>query len=492
MINKRASFVGIALVKFLPIVALILMVLVGEFDMILSAMVAAITALIIDMVVDKRSFRDSLNAGINNVKEVVPVMYILILAYAMGNCFMSTGVGAVIINSALKIGISAKTVALVAFLVSCVLSVASGSSWGTMAACAPILLWLNYVVGGNVALTAAAVMGGSCFGDNIGLISDTTVLACGVQNVKISDRVKHQGIWSLLCVITTCIILIAVGLSYSGDVVDPHKAIEQIPQETWDFLAEKRPSAVDLLMQVQAKDAPIYMFIPLILVVVLAIKGVDTLLCLSSGIVSSYILGLLSGSVSSTTEFLNDCVLSGFEEAGEWTIVMMMFTTMFAGIMLNMNAFEPIAYLIKKISRKVNHMLTCNALLAILANAALGDETAMILTAGPIAKEVTDEIVDCNEEDMYKLRLKNATILDAFGVFTASLIPWHSQSIFYISLCSAIFPLYKFTHSGVIKYNYMAIITVVSLLILVFTGLNRFIPGFGTPGPERAKIKGNK
>ena len=53
---------------------------------------------------------------------------------------------------------------------------------------ASIFLWLSYIVGGDPVLTVCAVAGGSCFGDNIGMISDVTVLSCGMQDVKIIDR----------------------------------------------------------------------------------------------------------------------------------------------------------------------------------------------------------------------------------------------------------------------------------------------------------------
>lgn len=54
-------------------------------------------------------------------------------------------------------------------------------------------------MGGDVLLTVCSVAGGSCFGDNIGMISDVTVLSCGMQDVKIIDRVKHQSVWAIGC-----------------------------------------------------------------------------------------------------------------------------------------------------------------------------------------------------------------------------------------------------------------------------------------------------
>src|SRR5690606_2821134 len=135
-----------------------------------------IYAAVIAHFTEKISFGEILDCSVENVKEMELVFFILMMAYAMAECFMATGVGAAIINMALKLGLTGKTVAVTGLIVTSILSVATGTSWGTFAACAPIFLWLNHIVDGNLLLTTAAVAGGACFGDNIGLISDTTVV----------------------------------------------------------------------------------------------------------------------------------------------------------------------------------------------------------------------------------------------------------------------------------------------------------------------------
>ena len=181
---------GIA--KFIPIFILAIMMILG-FDILIAAPAALIAAFIIAGITEKVKFNESLNAAIENVKEVIMAMFILLFAYAMANVFMTTGVGAAIVNIALALGVTARTVAVVALVVTAVLSVATGTSWGTFAACAPIFLWLNHIVEGDVLLTVAACAGGACFGDNIGLISDTTIVSSGIQGVQVVDRIRHQG-----------------------------------------------------------------------------------------------------------------------------------------------------------------------------------------------------------------------------------------------------------------------------------------------------------
>lgn len=460
-----------------------------SLDILVIAPIATVYAAIVAAITEKIKFNDLVNSAVDNVKEMQLVFFILMLAYAMAEAFMSTGVGAAIINIALKLGLTAKTVAVTAFIVSSVLSVATGTSWGTFAATAPIFLWLNHIVGGNIALTVGAIAGGACFGDNIGLISDTTVVSSGIQGVEVIHRIRHQGIWSIICLVLAAVLFLIASLGLPSTVGSATEAINQIPEEVWTTLAEERPAAVDLLNQVK-EGVPFYMVIPLILVLVVAIKGLPTLACLGLGLISSYVLGLFAGTVESTSAFL-DLIYTGFEGAGSWVIVMMMWVGAFGGVMNKMNAFKPLSNFISKIVRNVRQLMFANGLLSIIGNAALADEMAQIVTIGPIIKDLTDENVEASEEDMYKLRLRNATFSDALGVFGSQLIPWHVYIAFFTGIATAIYPLHEFVEFDIIKHNFMAMIAVVSILLLTLTGLDKFIPLFGIPTEPAVKLKKN-
>ncbi|MGO1819241.1 MAG: Na+/H+ antiporter NhaC family protein, partial [Senegalia sp. (in: firmicutes)] len=323
------------LMKFSP-VFLLAGLMIAEFNALIAAPIATIYAAIIAFATEKLSFNELLDSAVENVKEMQLVFFILMAAYAMAEAFMATGVGAAIINAALNLGLNGKTVAVTALFVTGILSVATGTSWGTFAAAAPIFLWLNHIVGGNLMLTTAAVAGGACFGDNIGLISDTTVVSSGIHKVEVIHRIRHQGVWSVSTLILSAIVIFVVGL-FMGlpDIVgNAADAIQQIPEEVWTNLDAKRPSAVTLLNQVQ-DGVPFYMVIPLILVIAVAIKGLPTLACLGIGIITSLILGLFAGTVTSISGddgFLN-LMITGFADAGSWVIVMMMWVGAFGGIM---------------------------------------------------------------------------------------------------------------------------------------------------------------
>lgn len=481
----------LALIKLSPVLVLGILMRLG-LDILLAAPLSLVYAFIIGMICSHVRFNDLMDAAVENMKHIVIVFLILQMAYAVATCFMETGVAASIINMALSLGLTAKLVAMTSLLVTAILSIATGTSWGTFAACAPIFLWLNHIVGGSTVLTTAAIAGGSCFGDNIGLISDTTVVSSSLQGVQITDRIRHQGVWSALCLILGAVAFYfaAVQMGLPDTVGNAQEAIAQIPDSVWAALQEKRPAAVTLLNQVRA-GVPYYMIIPLILVLVLAGSGFNTLVCLGVGILGSLICGYFAGTVTDLMKFL-DMVQSSFADAGSWVVVMMLWIGAFGGVMRRMNAFDSIANLVLRCVHNVRQLMFANGLLCLIGNAALADEMAQIVTISPIIKDMTETSIKGDEKAMYRLALRNATFADAMGVFGSQLIPWHVYLAFFVGITYAVYPVAEGTVSimDIILHNYLAWIAVISMLLLTLTGWDRFIPLFGLPRePEVQLVK---
>lgn len=481
--------------KFSPVFVLAGLMISGQ-DALIAAFLACVFAFIIAALVEKIKFQDALDSAMDSVKHILVALFILMFAYAMAEAFMAYGVGASIISLGLSLGVTAKSVACVGFICCCVLSVATGTSWGTFASCAPIFLWLSHIVDGNPILTVCAIAGGACFGDNIGLISDTTIVSSGIQGVEVVDRVRHQGGWSVLCLILAAICFLVAGFTMGlpGETVDPSGVITTINTEhpeVIEFLLsdDGRPSAVALLEQVSA-GVPIYMIIPLLLVIGLAVAGFNTFVCIGSGLLSAYLLGIPAGTAGSVQSFLDDIIFVGFEDAGAWVIIMMMWVAAFGGVMQKMDAFAPLAAFVVKMSHKVRGLMTWNAVLSLVGNACLADEMAQIVTMGPVIKQIAEENIEAEtEEDMYKIKLRNATFGDAMGVFGSQLIPWHVYLGFYVGIAAGVYPLVEITNMDFLKYNFMAYIAVFSLIILTATGWDRFIPLFKMPQEPAVRLK---
>ena len=379
-----------AILKFIPLIVFGVMVIAFKLDLLLAAPIAVFAAILVYMIINKCSFETAFDQCLRSVKKIVLIFFILMFAYGVAECFMATGVGAALIRVALEMGVTARTIAPVALIVTCLLSTATGTSWGTFAACAPIFLWLNHLVGGNSMLTVCAIAGGSCFGDNIGMISDVTVLSCGMQDVKIIDRLKHQLVWAFGALLVAVIVVFFAGISLPNTQGDVSTAIAQIPDEAKQALAAERPSALVLLHQVET-GVSYFMIIPLVIVIGLSFAGCHTLVCLAAGMVSALVCGTLVGTTN-ISEWL-ELLLKGFGDAGSWVVVMLAWVSAFGGIMNSMGAFTPLAKLITRISRNVQQLMGWCGVLCLVGNAVLADEAAQVTTISPIVRNIVEKHV---------------------------------------------------------------------------------------------------
>ena len=230
------------------------------------------------------------------------------------------------------------------------------------------------------------------------------------------------------------------------------------------------------------------MVIPMIVVIATALKGISTVICLVLGLVSCFILGAFAGTVTSVSTCL-DLMYNGFADAGSWVIAMMMWVAAFGGVMRKMNAFKPLADISVYISKNVRQLLFWNGAISLLGNAALADAMAQITTMGPIIKAITDENIEGDEKDMYRIRLRNATFSSALGVFGSQLIPWHVYLSYFVGVAATVYPLQVFNQIDLIKQNYLAIIAVSSLLLFTIIPIDKFIPGFSIPTEPKVHIK---
>lgn len=476
----------IALFKFVPLVLFAVLLIVFQLDLLLAAPIATFSAIFVYVILNKTNFTEGFKPGLKAARNITLIFFILMFAYGVAECFMATGVGAALIRLSFWVGVNGRTVAPVALLTTCLLSIATGSSWGTFAACAPIFLWLSHLVGGDIILTVCAIAGGSCFGDNIGMISDVTVLSCGMQDVKIIDRLKHQAVWSFGCLAIALVIFYVAGLKLPATAGDVTEAIKDIPEAVYGNLEESRPSAVQLLNQVK-EGVPTYMIIPMLVVIVMSFLKIHTLLCLGAGMVSSLILGMLAGTVDFST-WLNNLLLKGFGDAGSWVVVMMLWIAAFGGIMNAMGAFDPLVKLTVKASPNTNFLMGWCGVLCFIGNMALADEAAQVVTMSPIVRKIVEDNVVCeNEDDAYRFRLRLATFTSSMGIYGSELVPWHCFPVFFASIATAVYPLHEFTPGEIISKNFTSFLIVGTIILLTFTGLDRFIPGFGLP--KTAKLK---
>ncbi|MBR2503617.1 MAG: Na+/H+ antiporter NhaC family protein, partial [Oscillospiraceae bacterium] len=153
------------------------------------------------------------------------------------------------------------------FIIAAFLGVATGTSMGTVSALIPIALGVADVAGLNIPLAVAAVIGGAMFGDNLSMISDTTIAATRTQGVEMKDKFRVNGLIAAPAAVVTVVLLAIFGR--------PETAVAP---EVLEF------SVIKVL--------------PYILVLVLAIVGLNVFVTLAVGIFSAGIIGMVGGELT--------------------------------------------------------------------------------------------------------------------------------------------------------------------------------------------------
>lgn len=195
--------------------------------------------------------------------DIIIMLLIFVFSGAFANVAKSMGAVESTVNLGLKFLPSSVLIAGV-FLIAAFISLAIGTSMGTIAALAPIAMGIAQKLGVNPGLAIGAVVGGSMFGDNLSMLSDTTIAAVRTQGTNMKDKFKVNLFMVLPAVIITTILLIITTLGVKTNVGG-------------------------------AYEYNIIKVIPYIVVLVGALMGVNVLAILALGVGLAGIIGLSTG-----------------------------------------------------------------------------------------------------------------------------------------------------------------------------------------------------
>ena len=285
------------------------------------------------------------------------------------------------------------------FVISALISLSIGTSCGTIAALIPIAVTLSQTFGFNPSVVLGATVGGAMFGDNISLISDTTIASTRTQNVDMRDKM----LYSLRIVIVPaliCIILYMLPI-FSGVTVDNIQTVANI-------------------------DSYIKVF-PYIFLLVLGIAGVNVMFLLLIGTILNTIIGIYYNIFD---------IFGAFSCIGDGTVSMAntLIVAMLAGGLLKMVRYNGgITYIIKETQHLITNKKLCEVGICILVgiiNLFTANNTVAIITAGPIARELS-QTYGVNPK-------RTASLLDTTSCFVQGLIPYGAQILIATSLASAI------------------------------------------------------
>ena len=281
----------------------------------------------------------------------------------------------------------------VLFVVSCFVSLAMGTSVGTITLITPIAAEIAKASGFPVALCAGSVMGGAMFGDNLSFISDTTIAACNGQGCEMKDKFRENIAIALPAALLTLILIVVLSLR-SG------------------------------IGSVELKDYSLVQIVPYLLVLIGGIVGINVFVVLLIGILSGSLIMLSTGAIPATG--LLTSMGSGAAGMFETTMVAILVSAICALIREN-GGFDALLSWIYRVFRgKKGGQLGMGLLVGIM-DIATANNTVAIVMANPIASEMSGN---------YGIsKRKAASLLDTFSCVFQGIIPYGAQMLVAISAC---------------------------------------------------------
>lgn len=316
----------------------------------------------------------------------------------------------------------------VLFIVACFVSVAMGTSVGTITLLTPIAVSVSEAAGFSLPFCVASVMGGAMFGDNLSFISDTTIAACNGQGCEMKDKFR-ENFWIAFpaAVVTFIVILIlSFNTNIKGGVEQPYH---------------------------------LFQIIPYLLVLVGGIVGVNVFVVLLLGIVSGIFIMLLKG-YSEPVELLMN-MGSGVSGMFETCMVAILVSAMCA-LIREYGGFDALLSWIKRVFKGNKGGQIGMGILVGAMDITTANNTVAIVMASPIAKEMAQEY-DISPR-------KAASILDTFSCVFQGVIPYGAQMLVAISAIKELG--FEVSAFQIMAFLYYPMLLLISSIISIIKGKN--------------------
>lgn len=353
----------------------------------MPAIVAFLIALFVAFLQNKElSFNKKIEVIAQGVGEENIITMSLIFLCAGGFSGAVTAAGGV--DSTVNLGLSlipAHFAVAGLFLIGCFISVSMGTSMGTIAALAPIAVGISEKTGFALSICIGAVVCGAMFGDNLSMISDTTIAAVKTQGCEMKDKFKANFFIVLPAAIITVLIFWLATRNMSFQLE------ENLNYSLWEVL-------------------------PYMVVLIGALIGINVFVVLISGIVISLIVGVSMGHIALSEMF--QVVGNGVTSMYDITVI----SIIVACIVSLVKEHGGIQFILNLIKSNINGRRGAEfgiALLALFVDACTANNTVAIVMTGPIAKEISEEF-DVDPR-------RSASLLDMFTSVGQGIIPYGAQ-----------------------------------------------------------------
>lgn len=389
---------------------------------------------------DKKNYGKITLKGLQN-----PMLGTIIMAYIMAGMLAQllrqSGLIDALIWGITRLGLNAGWIPMIAFLTCVLISTSCGTSTGSVAAVAPVLLPLAHGLGINMGLMCGAIISGAIFGDNLAPISDTTISSALTQEADISQVVRTRFPYAAISGAVAAVLFAVVGLTQDANI------------------------PADLELDGSTAKSLFLLVLP-VLMVILMRKGWDLMgtliLCNLSGIV----LNLVLGTIAPAKMFANDGpIVAGM--SGMMTLVLYV-TLLFQllEILNSSGAFDGLTVsLMKHCKSPRSGELICY-LAAALGSVVTGGSGIAIVFFGSLVRRITKAFhID---------RCRGANILDGVACGATGLMPHGNPTLVSLGVALAIDGVDpNFSFLDIIPYNFHCWGLMLIFLLSILTGIGR-------------------
>lgn len=323
---------------------------------------------------------------------ILLMLLIFILAGAFSAIAKEMGCVDSVVNLTLSV-LPGSFVLVGLFVTACLVSLSIGTSCGTIAALVPIAVGIAANTSMGVPVAVAAVVGGSLFGDNLSVISDTTIMATKTQGCRMSDKFRANLRIAMPAAIAVAAIYVFLGMGVQGEAV---------------------VNRVEALF-----------IVPYLVVFALALAGMNVIWVLLLGILSAMAIALSTG-------VMDMPALWAAAQAGVLGMHDLIIITIIAAVIMDqLRKRGMVDSLIIRMGRLVSSRrgaelsIVCTVVAVDMLTA---NNTIAILAVGPVARSISYR---------YGIEAKRAaSILDTMSCFAQGIIPWGAQLLIAAGLAS--------------------------------------------------------
>lgn len=355
--------------------------------------------------------------------KILTMCIIYLLAGAFATVSKATGSVDTIVSLGLNY-ISAEYFPVGIFVIASFLSFASGTSVGSIVTLGPIVIDLAEKSGSPLGLIGAALLSGAIFGDNLSVISDTTIAATQSMGCDMKDKFRANFKLALPAALVAILIFVLIGFN----------------QEPTSVIMEQ-------------KDFNFMLILPYLLVIALSIIGINVFVVLFSGLLFAGVIGIGYGTFG-----LMDFAKNTYEGFTSMTEIFLL-SLLTGGLAALVEKAGGINFLLRNINKIISSKKT--ALLGIgglvsVANFCVANNTIAILISGKVSKEITDK---------YELKpQESASVLDIFACYVQGIIPYGAQILILISLSN-----FKMSYTDLVLNSfYLHLLLVITLGSIIF------------------------